>query len=792
MNYPVWQLDAAGGGLLIAAIAVFHVYISHFAIGGGLFLVLTEIKAYREESPAILDYVHRHTKFFLLTTMVLGGMTGVGIWFTISLLTPAATSTLIHNFVFGWAIEWLFFVGEIVALFIYYNTFGTMNRRDHLRVGWLYFLFAWLSLFVINGIIGFMLTPGAWLTTGNFWDGFFNPTFWPALALRTTLCLMLAGLYGFVTASFLEDRELRERMVRYCALWLLAPFYFFLASAWWYSEALPGPLFDLIFRRAPELAPYLKTFFTVSPVLFAGGLLIAIRMPSMIKRTLAVAMLLLGITYMGSFEFIREGGRRPFIIRDHTYSTAITVADLPRVQAAGFLQTARWIKNRQVTAANRIAAGREVFNNLCLPCHSISGPMKDILPRTAKHTPMSLDAKLRGMGRADTYMPPFAGNDQDRRALIAFILEGLHHQAPAGEAEETTLAAAPEEQPLPFDPAKDEYVLLAWADSGMGEASDVDHLFGLLPAANRINAQLLRRGETPELLRDSVALSYKGGEGLAGRTGTLAATGRDSVFSADLANLSPYSTGNYQPYPVVTVEARDQKSGRLLAAVKTVVPVATELGCKNCHGGGWRLDNRTGIAEATGLAILAAHDRSSRTDLQARARGGKPASCRECHADPRFNAQGRTGVLNLSAAIHGFHAPFLEGFEGAAACHLCHATNPAGASRAFRGIHHEVGLDCVNCHGAMADHAVSLLRAEAEAGKKEAARLITHLAPQTSTSAAAIKPRQPWVNEPDCLACHEEFGPPAADNGFNRWNSNRRDLYRQRLDDSGSIRCAAC
>ena len=192
MNYPVWELSFAGGGLLIAVIAIVHVYVSHFAIGGGLFLVLTEMKGYRENSPAILDYVKKHTKFFLLLTMVFGAMTGVGIWFTISLLNPGATSTLIHNFVFGWAIEWVFFLGEIVSLLVYYYTFGRMEKSKHLLVGWVYFIFAWLSLFAINGIIGVMLTPGEWLSTGNFWDGFFNPSFWPSLFFRTFLTLMLS------------------------------------------------------------------------------------------------------------------------------------------------------------------------------------------------------------------------------------------------------------------------------------------------------------------------------------------------------------------------------------------------------------------------------------------------------------------------------------------------------------------------------------------------------------------------------------------------------------------------
>ena len=118
MNYPVWNLDAFGGGLWIILIAVFHVYISHFAVGGGLFLVLAERKAQRENDPAMLEYVRRHARFFLLLTMVAGSITGVGIWFVMSLLNPAATSILVHTFVFAWGSEWVFFLIEIVALFL--------------------------------------------------------------------------------------------------------------------------------------------------------------------------------------------------------------------------------------------------------------------------------------------------------------------------------------------------------------------------------------------------------------------------------------------------------------------------------------------------------------------------------------------------------------------------------------------------------------------------------------------------------------------------------------------------
>ena len=60
MNYPVWFLPNIGGGLLIAIIAVLHVVISHLAVGGGLFLVLTERKAVLTKDSALLEYVKKH------------------------------------------------------------------------------------------------------------------------------------------------------------------------------------------------------------------------------------------------------------------------------------------------------------------------------------------------------------------------------------------------------------------------------------------------------------------------------------------------------------------------------------------------------------------------------------------------------------------------------------------------------------------------------------------------------------------------------------------------------------
>lgn len=46
--------------------------------------------------------------------------------------------------------------------------FGRMDSRTHLQVGWLYFIAAWMSLLVINGIIAVMLTPVSWARNMDF------------------------------------------------------------------------------------------------------------------------------------------------------------------------------------------------------------------------------------------------------------------------------------------------------------------------------------------------------------------------------------------------------------------------------------------------------------------------------------------------------------------------------------------------------------------------------------------------------------------------------------------------
>ncbi len=428
MNYPVWFVPTFGGGLLIALVAIVHVFVSHFAVGGGLYLVLTERKALTEKSAAIMAFVRTHTRFFMLLTMVFGGLTGVAIWFVISLINPAATSLLIHTFVFGWATEWVFFLVEIVALFIYFYTFGRMDDRNHQIIGWIYFGAAWLSLFLINGIIDFMLTPGDWISNHGFWSGFFNPTFWPALFFRSFISFMLAGCYGFLTATFIEDEALRHRMIRYSGIWALVSLILSLPAGWWYLAVLPAPAARLVHGASPTIARA-GTVGAFSLALLAGLLITLILLsPKARTRVLTALVMITAMGYLGAFEWTREAARRPFVINGVMYSNGLPVSAVSRIDQEGFLQNARWVQNKEVTAANRLEAGRELFLHQCFACHTIGGFNNDIIARTRNMSFTGLRSYLATIHGKRYFMPPFAGTDAELQALAAYIAGGLNHK----------------------------------------------------------------------------------------------------------------------------------------------------------------------------------------------------------------------------------------------------------------------------------------------------------------------------------------------------------------------------
>jgi mono/diheme cytochrome c family protein len=426
MEYPVWYLPQFSGGSLIALIAVTHVFVAHFAVGGGLYLVLAERLGLREGDPGVLDFTRRHARFFILVTLVYGSLTGVGIWFAISLVQPTATSLLIHNFVFFWAAEWVFFLVEIVAAMVYFYTFGRMRSGSHQVIGWIYFVSAWCSLFLINGIITFMMAPGGWLESGNPWEGFFNPTFWPSLLVRTFLAIFLAGVYAFVSTAFLRDVRLKRRMTRFSSWWVLIAALGALPSGWWYLRQLPAPARNILAHASPQLAAILQAALWMAA---AGGvlsLIFCLLRPQWHNKIVALLVLVCGLGVMGGFEWAREGSRRPFVIYDRLYSNSIPPQKIEMLNAQGFLSSARWSRDKEVSETNRATAGEDLFKFQCYACHTLGGRNNDLSSRTAGIAFEGMTGYIENLHAIRPFMPPFAGTVNEARTLAAWLVKDVN------------------------------------------------------------------------------------------------------------------------------------------------------------------------------------------------------------------------------------------------------------------------------------------------------------------------------------------------------------------------------
>lgn len=420
MEYPLWDIPLIGGGVLIGTIAILHVFVSHFAIGAGLFLVLTEQKARRENDEALLAYLKRHSTFFILVVLVFGAVSGVGIWWTIGLVHPTATSALIHIFVWAWAIEWVFFVIELLAAFIYYYGWNRLDARTHVTVGWIYFVGAWLSLFMINGILTFMLSSGKWPETQSIVNAFFNPTMLPSLVIRTAVTIALAGLYALITASAEANESLRERMVKYASKWVLVGISIIPFGGIWYISQLPPQAREISMGGAPVVTLFAAASIVFSAFVFISTLIGPFLFPRRFHVTFAFVIVALGLVATGVTEWVREAVRKPYIIYNYMYSNAIRTDEVQRVWEQGVLSSAKWALLSEENRRDPLKMGERVFRFHCQSCHTVNG-FNGIKFAVKGWKKDFLDVQIQNLDQLKGYMPPFLGTDAERKALVEWL-----------------------------------------------------------------------------------------------------------------------------------------------------------------------------------------------------------------------------------------------------------------------------------------------------------------------------------------------------------------------------------
>jgi cytochrome bd-type quinol oxidase subunit 1 len=442
MNYPFWEVPFIGSGWVIGMIAIFHVMISQFAVGGGLWLPIAERKALREGRKDWMDQIKRHSRFFLIVTGVFGTVSGVGIWFAIGLTHPEATSTLIHNFVFGWAIEWVFFLVELTTIAVYYYTWDRIPEKLHLTVGWVYAVSSVCTLVIINGILTFMLTPGnTWLgvagtgqEASKFWNAFFNPTYWPSLLMRTLVCITLAGVWALITGSLIDNDkqpDFKASYLRWTTRWLVPSFVLMPLGLVWFLHRVPESQRALLSLGMSTIGA--GTFSQVTRlvlimVITSATIVIityylAYKNPQDFTLAHATAILMLALMATGTGEMSREMLRKPYVIGRHMYSNGTRVSDVANRNQNGYLQHSLWL-NQQVSP--HFAQGEAMYRGQCGSCHTLTGyrSLNKLLAGRDRESVGSVLTMLHEYKPDTTYrkfMPPLTGTPEEINALRDYL-----------------------------------------------------------------------------------------------------------------------------------------------------------------------------------------------------------------------------------------------------------------------------------------------------------------------------------------------------------------------------------
>jgi len=420
--YPVNDYGPVMKGLAIGGLGIFHVFLAQFAIGGGFLMWWFEWLGITGREPLAERLVSSVFRVLILLSFVVGALTGVGMWLTSIQVSPQTIGLMVDEFHWIWATEWIFFWLEVVAGYAFFRYREHLAPRARLSLLAIYSIAGWGSLFWINGILSWQLTPGAWTETHSVWDGFFNPTFWPSLLFRTVVCLVLAGLGGAIVINAMPGftREERTRLINRCSLFLL-PMLAMPVLGGWFVMAMPDDSRSWIMGGSMTMTMFLNIAAGASALIGGYAVVGLWRQKLYINGATATLLAALAFGATAGGEFVREGVRKPYSVRETLYSNATTPAQIASLRETGVTVHDPYpLRDRADYPSEQLALGRLVYRNQCAICHTVSGTngLTELMGGWSREQQRLNVAKLQW---TKGFMPPFAGTPGELEAVVQFI-----------------------------------------------------------------------------------------------------------------------------------------------------------------------------------------------------------------------------------------------------------------------------------------------------------------------------------------------------------------------------------
>lgn len=439
--FPQNDFEPAIKGMVIGGVGIVHVFLAQFAIGGGMLMCYFQWLAQsrrgskRPGSEALAisarAFLDGYFKLLVLISFVLGALTGVAMWFTTIQISPRTIGIMVDEFHWLWATEWTFFCLEVVAGYAFYRCGSRLSAAARMTLLALYTLAAWFSLFWINGILSWQLTPGGWTETGRLWIGFFNPSFWPSLIFRTIVSLTIAALVALIVITTMRglDREGMRRLQNQAA-YLLSPMLLMPLLGAWYLLVIPPDSRSWVLGGSPAMTMFLALAVGASALIGGYALVGLIRQKLFINGATATLLVALAFGATAGGEFVREGVRKPYTIREHLYSNSIKPGEVARLRVIGSVSNDPYpLRDADRYPTEQLRLGAKVYRFQCGVCHTMDG-VNGLTHLAGSWTIDQMRMNIAKLQHTKTFMPPFAGTPEELEALVQLI-EWSHADRPS-------------------------------------------------------------------------------------------------------------------------------------------------------------------------------------------------------------------------------------------------------------------------------------------------------------------------------------------------------------------------
>ncbi|QDT50011.1 Bacterial Cytochrome Ubiquinol Oxidase [Symmachiella dynata] len=420
--YPINDFGPAMKGLVIGSLGIFHVFLAQFAIGGGMLMCYFQWLSQTGRCAPARQFVDGFFRFLVLVSFIMGAVTGVGMWFTSIQISPRTIGMMVDEFHWIWAVEWTFFCLEIVAGYCFYRYGTRLDDSARMTLLVLYAVAAWGSLFWINGILSWQLTPGIWLETHTIQDGFFNPSFWPSLLYRTLVSMAIAALVACVVINVMPglDRSTRSVLINRAAHFLL-PMIFMPVLGVWYLMSWPEDSRAWVTGGSPAMSMFLAIG-VGSSLLVGAYATIGIWWGKLyINGATATLLCALAMAATAGGEFVREGARKPYTVREVLYSNSILPSEVARLRQSGSVTNDPFpLQNAADYPTQQLQLGAKVFRFQCSICHTMRG-VNGLVELTGHWSDDQRRLMIAQLQHTKPFMPPFSGSAVELESLVQLI-----------------------------------------------------------------------------------------------------------------------------------------------------------------------------------------------------------------------------------------------------------------------------------------------------------------------------------------------------------------------------------